>query len=105
MSGAWSDSENDGICELYAAILEAHHDPDVKLNKAAMIREARTGILAGRSRGSIEMKLMNLTACLKALGFAATLEHAGYKALSGYQKSLLDAAQRRNVAHGFYPNQ
>tara|TARA_R110002110_G_scaffold56915_1_gene161519 strand:- start:239 stop:532 length:294 start_codon:yes stop_codon:yes gene_type:complete len=97
MSGAWSDAENDAICELYAAILAAHHDPDVKLNKAAMIREARLGILSGRSRGSIEAKLMNLTAVLKSLGYANTLEHAGYKALSGFQKSLVDAAQRNNI--------
>ena len=95
--GAWSDAENDAICNLYAAILAAHHDPDIKLNKAAMIREARLGILGGRSRGSIEAKMMNLTAVLKSLGCGNTLEHAGYKALSGFQKSLVDAAQRNNM--------
>ena len=96
--GVWSDAENDAICDLYMAIMAAHHDPDIKLNKAAMIRGARTGILGGRSRGSIEAKLMNLTAVLKSLGCRNTLEFAGYKGLSGFQKSLIDAAQKR-AAH------
>ena len=95
--GVWSDAENDAICDLYVAIMAAHHDADIKLNKAAMIREARTGSLGGRSRGSIEAKLMNLTAVLKSLGYTNTLEHAGYKALSGYQKSLVTAAQRNKM--------
>jgi len=74
-------------------------------NKAQMVRAVRGVRLDGsiqnpeaplkdRSRGSIEAKLMNVTACLRDLGGAFTersLEEQGYRAMSNYQADLKQA--------------
>ena len=91
----WSDVENWGLCSLYAAMsLRAVNGMDY--NKAAMIREQQEEgkALADRSRGSIEAKLMNLTAVLLDLGLTTySMERHGYKALSNYQGALKEQAK------------
>jgi hypothetical protein len=103
----WSDVENWAICSLYAAMsLRAVNG--MEYNKAEMIRQARgQGLgtidaepspdypLSYRSRGSIEAKLMNLTAVLLDLGLTTySMERHGYKALSNYQAGLKETAQK-----------
>ncbi|KPL28983.1 MAG: hypothetical protein AMJ72_00025 [Acidithiobacillales bacterium SM1_46] len=70
-------------------------------NKAAMIRHISrsngpgdTGPLAGRSRGSIEAKLMNASACHADMAGgdkAMTMDGHGYRCLPNYQRALRDA--------------
>jgi hypothetical protein len=89
---AWTRDENVALVGLYSAMLNEVL-AGRKYNKAAMIRVAQAGSLSDRSRGSIEAKLMNLTAVYRDLGQAYTMEHHGYKALSGYQKGLREVAE------------
>jgi hypothetical protein len=94
-------------------------DDGVYYNKASMIRAVRGDnpnrldnvaetILENRSRGSIEAKLMNVTAVLHDLGREdiSMAEH-GYRPLSNYQADLrttvvgLLAVRDEAVAGGF----
>jgi ABC-type transport system substrate-binding protein len=101
----WNDTENRALCALYFA-MRSKVDQGKEYNKAAMIREAMTGTaeiggctiirsapLKDRSKGSIEAKLMNLTAVLHDIGRAqfSMAEH-GYRPLSNYQSDLKQAA-------------
>ena len=103
----WTPEENNAVCGLYF-IMSEHVLTDAEYNKAAMIRAAQGIRLDGsisnpdaqlrlRSRGSIEAKLMNVTACLRDLGGAFTersLEEHGYRAMSNYQADLKQVVAR-----------
>ena len=112
----WSDTENQSVIELYFAMLAKAKD-DRAYNKAAMIRYARGedhitdlpagltvyvyGELSNRSRGSIEAKLMNVTACHRDLYPGdVTMDGFGYKAAPNYQASLKKAVNETlNTIH------
>jgi len=97
----WSPAENLALARIYFTMLHAagHGHP---YNKAQMIRTAQgtdeiPGSLYGRSRGSIESKLMNASAAHRDLirdGLirdGLTMDGFGYRALANYQSSLKDA--------------
>lgn len=99
---AWIDTENAAAVALYFAMLDCAIAGKA-YNKAAMIREAtgrdKFGIiinndaaLIDRSRGSIEAKLMNISAAHRdyAPG-STTMDGFGYRCLSNYQSALKDA--------------
>ena len=98
---AWKAEENAACIALYFLMRKAVDD-GIEYNKAAMIREQQTGIksahcinnrgpLAGRSKGSIEAKLMNVTAVLHDLDRAdVSMASHGYRPLSNYQRDLRD---------------
>ena len=104
----WTPAENAALVRLYFAMLD-RAIAGRPYNKAAMIRSAQTvdthysdgiaGKLANRSRGSIEAKLMNATACHEDLIAAGlvndadceTMDSHGYRALPNYQRALRDA--------------
>lgn len=98
--GPWTDTENAGCCALFfrmqhkAAAGQAY-------NKAEMIREERGEEcranpgghlgkpLSQRSRPSIEMKLMNLSAVMESLGRPElSMSEHGYRAMPNYQANL-----------------
>lgn len=103
---AWSDSEVAAAVALYFAMLGLSLN-GLAFNKRAMIREATqestqpagfkacpyTAELRDRSRQSVEMKLMNVTACINSLAQEhgtnyQSMEFAGYKPLNSYQAAL-----------------
>ena len=94
----WTAGENLALVRLYFEMNDAA-TTGRPYQKAAMIRHASrdngpgdTGPLANRSRGSIEAKLMNATACHRDLcPDAETMDGHGYRALSNYQAALKDA--------------
>jgi len=103
----WNDTENQALNSLYHRMHQGVQRTE-NLNKAALIRIAQgqakdtdratstdgfAGLLAERSRGSIEAKLMNLTAVLHDLGRAQfSMSEHGYRPLSNYQADLKQAA-------------
>jgi len=98
----WTPAENTAICRLYGAMLD-HVAKGNKYSKAAMIRQYRgendptaelraLAPLSTRSKGSIEAKLMNLTAVLQDLGIKHTMAEHGYVPLPNYQATLKEAA-------------
>jgi hypothetical protein len=82
---AWTTAEQRTILSAYAVLLDAQAN-DVKTNKAAIRRETLPH-LCGRSAGSYEFKMCNISAALEDSGNAYV---TGYKPRSGYQRSLLD---------------
>lgn len=121
-SPPWNDQENRALVALYFAMLDAATAPKL-YNKAAMIRTAKGedpdgtvrdrnpafyGLLGLRSRGSIEAKLMNVSACHRDLtttedhpAGATTMDGYGYRCLSNYQADLkkwtLEAIEERQL--------
>jgi hypothetical protein len=97
-AGPWTAPENLGVCRLYFAMLD-RATAGAKYNKAAMIREATrdngagdTGPLVARSRGSVELKLMNASAAHAIIRpQAVTMDGFGYRAMANMQRGLLDA--------------
>lgn len=104
----WTDDEQRAVIALYFHMLDLSHRSPKTLNKAALIRNAQRkpieaidstrtithidGPLSDRSRGSIEAKLMNITACVHDLGqYNNSMAEFGYRPLSNYQKSLKTA--------------
>jgi hypothetical protein len=87
----WSDEELDLIVADYFAMLAAEQagTPYVKSRHSARLR-ARIG----RSHGSVEFKHMNISAVLEEIGQPTI---GGYKPMPNYQKSILDALERRLV--------
>jgi hypothetical protein len=96
----WQDTENGGLVCLYFTMLDAAEIGD-QYSKAALIRYAQSsgenvgipndyhGLLADRSRGSIEFKLMNASAAHADIAPNATTMHGyGYRAMPNYQASL-----------------
>lgn len=99
----WEAAENMALASLYFDMLAAATAGE-SYNKAEMIRHRQrdngpgdTGPLVNRSRGSIEAKLMNATACHadlmaeRILPQAETMDGYGYRALANYQATLRGA--------------
>jgi hypothetical protein len=92
-SDDWSELENDAVVECYFSMLsdELAGRP---YNKAANNRLLQEQI--GRSRGSIEFKLCNISAA--AQGFALPFVE-GYKPRFNFQMSLAEAISRWMLRH------
>jgi hypothetical protein len=90
MNTKWTKAENVALVAAYLNML-AMHNAGTKFNKAQIRRgligtaEAQ-GPLFCRTNGSIEMKLMNVSGCMKALG---RLPLAGYMPAMNYQADLM----------------
>ena len=98
MSGAWTGQEQLDVIELYDQMHRCAMTGE-PYNKAKMIRYTRdtsrlNAPLAARSKGSIEMKLMNISAACEALGRPdlSMAEH-GFRPMKNMQKSLKDAVE------------
>jgi hypothetical protein len=99
---AWTDNEIHEVLILYRGMW-IYATSGVDYNKARMIREARgqetpecpggaIAPLGSRSKGSIEMKLMNVTAALESIGRDdLSMAEYGYRPMTNMQKSLKDA--------------
>lgn len=93
---AWTDRENAALACLYFDMLQLATAGSA-YNKAGMIRSYQgtddaPEALHDRSRGSVEAKLMNATACHAKLDpHAVTMDGYGYRALVNYQAALRDA--------------
>lgn len=83
MSRAWNENEVSVICSAYAELL-SKEQAGIPFNKAAKRREI-VPLLDGRTAGSYEMKMCNISA---ALNDAERPYIKGYKPLKGYQKCL-----------------
>jgi len=95
MPEAWSEAEVLAIVEDYFSML-ALELKGIPYNKAQHNRELSQR-LNNRSKGSIEMKHMNISAIMHELGMPAI---SGYKPFSNYQRNLLpDAVLDRLVAN------
>lgn len=106
----WTPGENRAVCALYAAMRQCV-DQGKRYQKAGMIRAAQHGVgpgdlnwadllapfageLAHRSKGSIEAKLMNVTAALDKLKlYQFSMAEHGYRPLSNVQASLVEAVK------------
>ncbi len=90
MNTKWTKAENVALVAAYLRMLQMHN-AGTKFNKAAIRREligtdAAPGVLYCRSNGSIEMKLMNVSGCMKACGRDIL---PGYQAAMNYQADLM----------------
>lgn len=92
-SGDWSDIENDAILASYFTMLSDELSGR-GYNKAAQNRALQEQI--GRSRGSIEFKLCNVSAACIGLGLPNI---KGYKPRFNFQMSLADAVSRWLAQH------
>ncbi|WP_417809744.1 DUF3883 domain-containing protein [Thioclava sp.] len=84
----WSDIENDMIVAGYFAMLSDELSGR-RYNKAAQNRSLQDQI--GRSRGSIEFKMCNISAALRGFGLPTI---KGYAPRFNFQMSLAEAAAR-----------
>lgn len=87
-TGDWSDTENDALVAAYFAMLSDELSGR-SYNKAAQNRALQERI--GRSRGSIEFKLSNVSAACIGLGLPVI---KGYQPRFNFQMSLAEAASR-----------
>jgi len=95
MPSAWSEAEVLAIVEDYFSML-AMELKGIPYNKAQHNRELSQR-LNNRSKGSIEMKHMNISAIMHELGMPAI---SGYKPFSNYQRNILpDAVLDRLAAN------
>lgn len=95
MPRSWSESEVLAIVEDYFSML-ALELKGIPYNKALHNRELSQR-LNNRSKGSIEMKHMNISAIMNELGMPAI---SGYKPYGNYQKNILpDAVLDRLVGN------
>lgn len=92
-AGDWTDAENDAIVADYFAML-LEDLSGRSYNKAAFNRGLQA--TTGRSHGSIEFKLQNVSAVLRALGEEWI---PGYKPAVNFQDSLIDAVERWLATH------
>lgn len=88
---AWTKSDNIEIVNLYNAMLELQRT-GTKYSKAPMVRAVAEN--QGRSKGSVECKLMNVSAIRQQAGLDIV---QGYKALSNYNKELVDVVMACEV--------
>ncbi|TVS00826.1 MAG: DUF3883 domain-containing protein [Rhodobacteraceae bacterium] len=86
--GDWTDAENDAVVAVYFAMLSDELSGR-SYNKAAQNRTLQEQI--GRSRGSIEFKLSNVSAAFIGLGLPVI---KGYRPRFNFQMSLAEAASR-----------
>ena len=101
----WSEQENAALVALYFDMLDKAQAAQ-PYNKAAMIRsrqyiDGSHQPLSSRSRGSIELKLMNASAAHRDIADAdaATMHYHGYRALSNYQQALKEAMREALTDH------
>ena len=80
----WTDSDVKELMSVYAGFLAAELS-DRAYVKATAVRELAAKL--ERSKGSIEAKMMNVSAVLQDHGQPFV---KGYKPLSNYSKSLID---------------
>lgn len=92
-SSDWSDIENDAILASYFKML-GDELSGRGYNKAAQNRALQEQI--GRSRGSIEFKLCNVSAACVGLGLPTI---KGYRPLFNFQMSLAEAVSRWLARH------
>jgi hypothetical protein len=85
VSGDWSDKEVRAVVRVYFDMLdlELRGQPFVKVRYNEQLREE-----TGRSKGSIEFKLQNVSAVLREVGLPWI---GGYKPMANYQGKLIDA--------------
>jgi hypothetical protein len=83
----WTDREVRTLCALYQSMLDAQRDGR-KFVKAPAVRAVADELQ--RSKGSIEAKLMNLSACLRDLGREFV---TGYKPLPSYAKTMIQIVE------------
>ncbi len=108
---AWSDTEIAASIALYGAMLGLSLN-GLKFNKREMIRREcgihatkdldKNAPLFVRSRQSVEMKLMNITACINSIAQERgvdyqSMEFAGYKPLNSYQGALRLAVAKSDL--------
>lgn len=86
---AWSRAENLALVADYLEMLQKERRGEAY--SKAQTRKALVPQLNNRSEGSIEMKRMNVSGCLAALGLPYI---AGYKPATSYQKSLLETVEQ-----------
>jgi len=79
---AWTEQDNKNICELYS-LFHLYQSMGTKYSKAPIVRQYAEEMK--RSKGSIECKLMNISAIRQELSLDIV---KGYKALSNYNKDL-----------------
>jgi hypothetical protein len=90
MAADWSQAEVEATVSDYLDMLRLEL-ADVPFNKAEHNRRLQ-GLLAGRSRGSIEFKHQNISAVLLELGYPYV---QGYKKRSNYQELLREVVVSR----------
>ncbi len=87
-SGPWTDKENDRVVASYFAMLVE----DLAGRRYSKVENNRKlQELTGRTHGSIEYKLQNVSAVLRLLG---EVWIPGYKPAGNFQRSLVDAVER-----------
>lgn len=92
-SSDWSDTENDAVVASYFEMLSDELSGR-SYNKAAQNRALQEQ--TGRSRGSIEFKLCNVSAAFVGLGLPII---KGYRPRFNFQMSLAEAASRWLALH------
>lgn len=92
----WTDEELHIIVQIYLDLLCNELD-GVKINKSSL-RRATLPKLDGRTAGSYEMKMCNISAALDSLELKWI---KGYKPLPGYQRSIFDEIKRQLAARPF----
>lgn len=92
-SGDWSDSENDAVVATYFAML-SDEVSGRSCNKAANNRALQQQ--TGRSRGSIEFKMCNVSAVFRGFGLPIV---AGYQPRFNFQMSLAEAVSKWLARH------
>ena len=93
-SGDWSHEENDAVVAAYFSMLSDELSGR-SYNKAAQNRLLQEQI--GRSRGSVEFKLDNISAAFQGVGLPII---TGYKPRFNFQMSLAEAVSRWLARHG-----
>jgi len=89
-SGPWQDREIQAVILLYRAMLNAVVTEKKYTKRHMIIATQALGL--NRSRGSIEAKLMNVTAATEQLGRSdLSMSDHGYRPLSNMQKALKEA--------------
>ena len=81
---AWNDTDTQELIALYFSFLTDQQN-NIAFTKAGPVRELAAK--QGRSKGSIECKLMNISAVLQGM-FGVDFVVKGYKCLSNYNAEL-----------------
>ena len=92
-SGDWSDSENEAVVATYFAMLSDEVSGRA-YNKAAHNRALQEQ--TGRSRGSIEFKMCNISAVFRGFGLPIV---SGYQPRFNFQMSLAEAVSKWLARH------
>lgn len=86
-SGPWQNNEINALICLYQAMLNAQFEGKKYTKRHMIIAVQALGL--NRSRGSIEAKLMNMTAAVESIGRPdLSMSDHGYRPLSNMQKEL-----------------